>query len=203
MGSPRLILASASPRRRELLGALQIPFTVLPSRADESLPEHGSPAAAIERVAMAKAEEVAGRTPPGHWVLAADTAVVVDNRTLGKPADRADALAMLAALAGRVHQVITAVALLGPETREVFSVCTEVRFRRLSREQLEWYAALDEPYDKAGAYAIQGQGAFLVETIDGSYTNVVGLPMAEVVERLEAAGLTPWQPPCPEEAARA
>ena len=192
MCPPQFILASASPRRRELLGALEIPFSVVPSHADETLPEGLTPASAIEAVARLKADEVAARMPPGCWVLAADTAVVLGDRILGKPADRADAESMLGALAGCSHQVITAVALLGPAVTEVFSVATDVRFRPLSLAQVRWYASLDEPYDKAGAYAIQGQGAFLVEAIDGSYTNVVGLPMAEVADHLEAAGLVPW-----------
>jgi septum formation protein len=200
MCSPRLVLASASPRRRELLGALQVPFTVVPSHADETLPPGLPPAPAIETVARLKAEEVASRLPPETWVLAADTAVVLGDRIFGKPAGRADAESMLRALAGRSHQVITAVALLGPDVAEGFSVTTEVRFRTLSAAQLRWYAALDEPHDKAGGYAIQGQGAFLVESIRGSYTNVVGLPMAEVADHLETAGLVPWQAPPAREA---
>ncbi len=192
MSPPGFILASASPRRKELLGALHIPFTVVPSHADETLPPGLAPAVAIEAVARLKADEVAARMPPGCWVLAADTAVVLGDRVLGKPDDQADAESMLRTLAGRSHQVITAVALLGPAVAEVFSVTTDVRFRPLSPAQVHWYASLDEPYDKAGAYAIQGQGAFLVESINGSYTNVVGLPMAEVVDHLEAAGLVPW-----------
>ena len=108
MCPPQFILASASPRRRELLGALEIPFSVVPSHADETLPEGLTPAAAIEAVARLKADEVAARMPPGCWVLAADTAVVLGDRILGKPADRADAESMLGALAGCSHQVTTA-----------------------------------------------------------------------------------------------
>jgi len=199
MSQPRLVLASASPRRRELLDALQVPFSVVVSRADETLPTGLAPAAAIEAVARAKALEVAARVAAECWVLAADTAVVLGERALGKPVDRADAEAMLGALAGRTHQVITAVALFGPAREELFSVTTAVRFRPLCAAQVRWYAGLDEPYDKAGAYAIQGQGAFLVEAIDGSYTNVVGLPMAEVANHLETAGLVPWAVPTAEE----
>lgn len=199
MSQPRLVLASASPRRRELLDALQVPFSVVVSHADETLPTGLAPAAAIEAVARAKALEVAARVAAECWVLAADTAVVLGERVLGKPVDRADAEAMLGALAGRTHQVITAVALLGPAREELFSVTTAVRFRPLRTAQVRWYVGLDEPYDKAGAYAIQGQGAFLVEAIDGSYTNVVGLPMAEVANHLEAAGLVPWAVPTAEE----
>lgn len=195
MSQSRLVLASASPRRRELLEALQVPFSVVVSRADEILPTGLAPVAAIQAVARAKALEVAARVGPECWVLAADTAVVLGERVLGKPVDRADAVAMLGALAGRTHQVITAVALLGPAREVLFAVTTAVRFRRLQAAQVRWYAGLDEPYDKAGAYAIQGQGAFLVEAIDGSYTNVVGLPMAEVADHLEAAGLVPWTVP--------
>ena len=200
MTPPHLVLASASPRRRELLDNLGVPLTVLPSGADESLPPHLAVTAAIEAVALRKAEDVAGRVAPTDRVLAADTAGVIGDRVLGKPVDRADAEAMLHCLSGRTHQVITAVAFLGPETKKVFSVSTDVLFRPLTTAQITWYASLEEPHDKAGAYAIQGQGAFLVESISGSYTNVVGLPVAEVAELLEDAGLTPWQSTLPEEA---
>jgi septum formation protein len=191
---PRLILASQSPRRRELLGALGVPFAVVPSHADESLPGDLPLGSALEAVALRKAQEVASSAagPDPFWVLGADTAVVVGERVLGKPRDRADAVAMLGALSGRAHRVITAVALVGPAVSRSLRVETQVTFEPLTAAQIAWYADLDEPYDKAGAYAIQGRGAFLVASIRGSYTNVVGLPMAETVRLLEGAGLTPW-----------
>jgi len=121
--------------------------------------------------------------------------VVVDERVLGKPGDRREAESFLRLLSGRVHQVLTAVAFLGPSWEKSLCVATDVRFRAVTEAQIAWYASLEEPYDKAGGYAIQGQGAFLVAEIRGSYTNVVGLPMAEVADLLGAAGLTPWRLP--------
>ncbi len=189
----RLILASASPRRRELLEDLGVPFEVIPSHADESLPRGVPLRTGLETIALRKAGEVARRTDGPRWVLGADTAVVVDDRVLGKPSTPEEAEGMLRALSGRDHRVITAVALLGPAPRESFSVETVVAFRPLSDTQIRWYTSLPEPYDKAGGYAIQGRGGFMVASLHGSYTNVVGLPLSETVERLEAAGFVPWQ----------
>lgn len=189
---PRLILASQSPRRRELLGALGIPFEVVPSHADETLPPDLPLGPALEAVARRKAAQVAAAAEQPAWALGADTAVVVDEQVLGKPRDRADAVAMLRALSGRTHRVITAVALVGKSNARSLRVETEVTFAALTEEQIAWYSGLDEPYDKAGGYAIQGRGAFLVASIRGSYTNVVGLPMAETVRLLAEEGLTPW-----------
>jgi septum formation protein len=190
----QLILASASPRRRELLAALGIPFEVLPSRADEALPAGLPLRAAVAEVALRKAQEVTSRGESLRWVLGADTVVVLDDRVLGKPCHREEARAMLACLSGRTHRVVTGVALLGPGSREILSVETDVTFQHVTPVQIDWYTSLLEPYDKAGAYAIQGRGAFLVESIRGSYTNVVGLPMTETVRVLERAGLLSWKP---------
>ncbi|NTU60171.1 MAG: septum formation inhibitor Maf [Deltaproteobacteria bacterium] len=190
----RLILASQSPRRRELLAALGISFDVIPSRADETLREGLPVADAIEEVAVRKAREVAEGVGGPCWVLGADTAVVLDDEVLGKPRDRHDAEAMLRRLSGRAHRVVTGLALVGGARIRRVSAVTEVRFRPLTEEQIAWYASGEEPYDKAGAYAIQGRGAFLVEAIEGSYTNVVGLPVREVVRLLEAERLSPWPP---------
>ncbi|MBI5017060.1 MAG: septum formation protein Maf [Deltaproteobacteria bacterium] len=189
---PRLILASQSPRRRDLLEALGIPFDVVPSHADEALPVDLPLGPALEAVALRKAREVAASTPAPSWVLGADTAVVVGDEALGKPRDRGDAVSMLEALSARTHRVITAVALVGPTGSRSLRVETAVTFAPLTPAQIAWYADLDEPYDKAGAYAIQGRGAFLVSSIRGSYTNVVGLPMTETVSLLEGAGFAPW-----------
>ncbi len=190
---PVLLLASRSPRRRDLLAAAGIPFEVRPSRADETIPAGLPLGEALQEVALRKAREVAGTASPGAWVLAADTAVVVDGRALGKPRDPGEAREMLQALSGRTHRVITAVALLGPGRDRSVAVETRVRFRRLRPDEIAWYVGLDEPYDKAGAYAIQGRGAFLVQEIEGSYTNVVGLPMSETVDLLRSSGLLPWE----------
>jgi len=188
----RLVLASGSPRRRELLAALGVSFEVIPGTADETLPAGEPVHRALESVALRKARQVAGRVGPDAWVLGADTAVVQGERVFGKPKDRVEARRFLEALSGVEHRVITAVALLGPGVSRTVSVATRVRFRRLSQAQAAWYASLEEPYDKAGGYAIQGSGAFLVEAIEGSYTNVVGLPMAETADLLEQAGFAPW-----------
>jgi len=195
-----LILASASPRRRELLSALQIPFRVCPGQADETLPADLSLADGLQVVAQRKAREVARQAPVGSWVLAADTAVVLGEQVFGKPRDRREAESFLQALSGQTHQVLTAVAFLGPPWERTLCTATDVRFRAVTEPQIAWYASLDEPYDKAGGYAIQGQGAFLVAEIRGSYTNVVGLPMAEVADLLDAAGLTPWCLPSDDQA---
>lgn len=190
-----LILASGSPRRRELLAALGIPFEVRPSRSDETLSPGLALCDALQDVARRKAREVADAAPPEAWVLAADTEVVVGGRVLGKPRDRAEAEAFLRALSGTRHRVVTAVALRGPGVERSLCVATGVRFRSLGEPEIAWYASLAEPYDKAGGYAIQGRGAFLVAEIRGSYTNVVGLPMAETADLLAEAGLAPWSVP--------
>lgn len=190
-----LILASGSPRRRELLGALGIPFEVRQSRADETLFPGLALSDALQDVARRKARNVADAVPAEAWVLAADTEVVLGERVLGKPRDRNEAEAFLRALSGASHRVVTAVAFRGPGVDRSLCVSTQVRFRRLDEPEIAWYASLAEPYDKAGGYAIQGQGAFLVAEIRGSYTNVVGLPMAETADLLAEAGLAPWSVP--------
>ncbi len=185
----RLVLASASPRRRELLSALGVAFEVRPARADETLPPGVALGEGLQAIALRKARAAGA---DGRAVLAADTAVAVDGRVFGKPAGRAEARAMLSTLSGREHRVVTGVALVTPAGHQTLAVETRVRFRHLAPAEIGWYANTDEPYDKAGAYAIQGRGAFLVAGIEGSYTNVVGLPMSETVDLLAAEGLVPW-----------
>ncbi len=175
----RLVLASASPRRRRLLTGLGLDFEVRPVEADESpLPGEG-PREMVVRLARLKAATAADPGGAGELILAADTVVVLDGELLGKPADPDDAARMLGRLAGRVHQVLTGVAVLDPGLREeAYGVETsEVRIARLSPAEIDWYVATGEPLDKAGAYAIQGLGALFVETVAGNYTNVVGLPL--------------------------
>jgi septum formation protein len=190
----KLILASGSPRRRELLEAIGIELRVVPGRLDETLAGGLPLETALEDLAIRKARAVRPEVGAGAWILAADTAVVLEERVLGKPDGPSDALDMLRSLSGRTHRVVTAVALLGPDQVESFSVETAVSFRPLTEAHLRWYTSLHEPYDKAGGYAIQGKGAFFVESIRGSYTNVVGLPMAETVDLLDALGVTAWAP---------
>jgi len=194
VGAAHLVLASGSPRRRAYLDMMGIAHVVLPSGEDEALLEGEPPEEFTLRTARQKAASVAARQPQGTWVLGADTAVVVDDQVLGKPNDLADARRMLHLLSGRGHRVLTAVALwrTGHGLFADFLTQTQVFFRLLSERWLEGYLATGEPMDKAGAYGIQGQGALLVTGITGSYTNVVGLPLAETADLLERAGL--YQP---------
>lgn len=192
MGQFRLILASSSPRRRELLSQLGVSFLVQGADIDESVQPGEPPARYVERLAREKAAAVAARSP-GALVLAADTTVVRDDEILGKPQDVADAERMLTSLAGRAHEVLTGIAVDGP-ARASRVVRTEVRFRSLSREEIAWYARSGEPLDKAGAYALQGAAGAFITGIQGSPSNVVGLPLAETVELLRQAGLRlPWE----------
>jgi len=185
-----LILASASPRRRQLLARAGIAFEVIPA----DIPEHGrsgeKPGEFAVRIAAEKALAVAGRVGPAprRQVLGADTIVVVDDAILGKPRDAEHAVQLLERLVGRSHQVITAVALAASDTLEVrtTAVTTRVTMRSAAAEELRAYVATGEPLDKAGAYAIQGGGRNLIEEVDGSESNVVGLPLEETLALLSA-----------------
>ncbi|AVK06564.1 MULTISPECIES: Maf family protein [Pseudomonas aeruginosa group] len=192
-----LYLASASPRRRELLAQIGVPLCVLSIAIDETPLPDEAPAAYVERLARGKAaaglamlEELGGE----GCVLGADTSVVIDGRILGKPADESDGLAMLAALSGREHQVLTAVALAAATGIEARVVECRVRFRQIGRDEALRYWLSGEPADKAGGYAIQGLGAIFVSRIEGSYSAVVGLPLCETAELLGEFGIPCWQP---------
>jgi len=192
MGQTRLILASGSPRRRAFLESLGLRFEVRPAQLDETPAPDEDPRGYVRRLAMEKAAAV-GVHFPQATVLAADTTVVLDGEVLGKPEDASDAHRMLSRLSGRTHSVLTGVALGGASSGQVL-VETRVRFRVLQPGQLRWYIASGEPMDKAGAYAIQGLGGAFVEAIDGSYSNVVGLPLVETLALLERAGFPlPWE----------
>lgn len=186
------ILGSASPRRREMLASAGFCFEVLAAQTDETLtdPDIG-PEEAAALLARDKCRAVADRRP-GQLVLAADTIVVCQGRMLGKPLDQAQARQMLIDLSGRAHQVLTGFC-LGRDEDHLFGrvVMTEVVFRDLSTEEIAAYAATGSPLDKAGAYGIQDLGGGLVRSIHGSYTNVVGLPVAEVIEALADLGINP------------
>ncbi|GAB3286494.1 Maf family protein [Parahaliea aestuarii] len=184
-----LVLASASPRRRELLAQIGVDCQVSPADIDETPQAGESPQDYVCRMAREKAAAVAAAQAADVAVLAADTTVVIDDDVLGKPGDRFDALAMLARLSGRTHQVMSAVCLCRGQRREEIVVTTEVTFASLDRELCEAYLATDEPWDKAGAYGIQGLGAVLVDAINGSYSNVVGLPLAETWRLLRDFGI--------------
>jgi nucleoside triphosphate pyrophosphatase len=181
LSEPKLVLASASPRRRELIGQLGIPFEVVVSGAPEELLPGETPEDHTRRLATDKAVAVAADFP-NDWVLGADTAVIVDGDILGKPRDADEAFAMLSRISGRWHTVVTGYCLQHTGQGRRFADCcaSEVFIRPLSPEQIRAYVATGEPMDKAGAYAIQGLGAGLVQEVRGSYTNVVGLPLAEV-----------------------
>jgi septum formation protein len=185
-----LILASQSPRRKYLLEQAGLAFRVIPSRFDESQVAPAPPAEYVRRLAEAKARDVA-RAHNTSWVLGADTIVAVDARLLGKPDSTREARDMLQRLSGKTHQVYTGYCLMQRATSRLFAdaVCTDVTFKTLSDREIEWYVRTGEPFDKAGAYAIQGMGTFLVRRISGSYTNVVGLPVCEIVEILIREGV--------------
>jgi septum formation protein len=184
-----VILASASPRRWELLGRLGIAFTVLPSEIEETLEGPPTPEV-VARLALAKARAVAGRVGQGV-VLGADTVVVIDGVALGKPADVDDARAMLRRLRGRTHDVVTGVAVVdaGGSREASTAVVTRVVMYDVGDEAIDAYLATGEPLDKAGAYAIQGAGAALVAGYVGSYSNVVGLPLTATAELLQQFGV--------------
>ncbi|MBI3456447.1 MAG: septum formation protein Maf [Candidatus Rokubacteria bacterium] len=192
----RLVLASASPRRRELLAGLGLAFDVVPSTVEESL-SAGVPIPGLAtRLALAKARDVAGRVGPAI-VLAADTLVVLGGVPFGKPASPEEARRMLTALRGRAHDVVTAVAVVeaGARREATATVVSRVVMRAYTATELETYLATSEPYDKAGAYAVQGEGGRLVERVEGCYTNVVGLPVTTTARLLRAFGLPAPEPP--------
>ncbi|MBP1127771.1 MULTISPECIES: nucleoside triphosphate pyrophosphatase [Pseudomonas] len=190
-----LYLASGSPRRRELLTQIGVPFTVVSATIDETPLTNESPVSYVERLARGKA--TAGfavlETPLNACVLGADTAVIVDGRILGKPVDQADALAMLMALAGNEHEVLTAVALTEGQRCETLCVSSRVRFREIGVEEATAYWHSGEPRDKAGGYAIQGLGSVFVAGLNGSYSAVVGLPVCETAQLLSRFGIPCWQ----------
>lgn len=184
---PQLYLASTSPRRREILAALDLDFKLAYVDVDEAPLGGESPGDMVLRLAAEKAEAAeAGGT---DLVLGADTAVVVDDETLGKPRDQDDALRMLDRLSGRSHRVLTGVALRGPHGTRTALSDTNVEFREISRDEALSYWQSGEPQDKAGAYAVQGLGGAFVARIEGSYSGVVGLPVFETVALLRDAGL--------------
>ncbi len=182
-----LVLASSSPRRKEILTALGIPFETDAAGVDEALRPGETGEEAASRLAAEKAAEVAGRRP-GRWVLAADTLVLLDGEVLGKPSGPKDAAGMLARLAGREHRVVTAVRLRrGGDAGREFVEESRVRIAPMGPEEIAWYVSTGEPMDKAGAYAVQGLGARFIEAVAGSYTNVMGLPARGVYRLMREA----------------
>lgn len=182
-----IVLASASPRRRELLDQLGVDYEVRPVDIDESVLSGEPPETYVRRVTEQKALK-AWEMDSARPVLAADTAVVLDNYILGKPVDKEHAMTMLSLLSGRTHKVYTAVSLIASQHRQVVNV-TEVSFRMLHTQEQENYWLSGEPQDKAGAYAIQGLGGIFISRINGSYSGVMGLPLFETAELLSEAGI--------------
>lgn len=182
---PLIILASKSPRRRYLLEQAGLTFSVVPSHFDESTIPLTDPSDYVKKLAEAKAIEIASAYPK-NWIIGADTIVSIDNAVLGKPGSEGEAGDMLRHLSGRVHQVFTGYCICCRSDNRLFSdvAKTDVQFKNLTDDEINWYIHTREPFDKAGAYAIQGLGTFLVKSISGSYTNVVGLPVCEVIELL-------------------
>lgn len=180
---PILILASKSPRRRYLLKQAGLSFSVIPSSIDETSVPVSPPETYVKVLSEAKADNVATKFPE-KWVVGADTIVLKDGAILGKPGSKAEARTMLKQLSGQTHMVLTGYAICCKAKNRKFSetIKTEVLFKSLTDKEIEWYIHTKEPFDKAGAYAIQGLGTFLVKSINGSYTNVVGLPVCEVIE---------------------
>ena len=186
----RLILASKSPRRYELLKQMGLHFDVVQSSVEEEkVVRDESPQEHVIRLSEEKAREV-GRTHPDSWVLGADTVVYINGAILGKPKTREEALGMLRRLSGQEHSVLTGFSVLNVSKGkgERGAVETAVKVKPLSPVEMEWYVQTGEPFDKAGAYAIQGIGSFMIKSIRGSYTNVIGLPVCEVVEMLYRLG---------------
>jgi septum formation protein len=181
----KIILASKSPRRKYLLEQAGIEFDVIPSQFDENTMALKKPNLYVQALSQAKAQDVA-RKYPDRWVIGADTIVLIDDQILGKPNGKETARRMLGQLSGQTHQVYTGFTICCVDRNKTHTdaICTDVTFKELSRHEIEWYIHTDEPFDKAGAYAIQGLGTFLVKTVKGSYTNVVGLPVCEVIELL-------------------
>jgi septum formation protein len=190
--SPSIILASESPRRRELLKQAGICFSVVPSSIDEravamasSKSNGGSPESYVRNLAEAKAMDVS-EAYPDSWVIGADTIVTIDGSILEKPDSPDDARSMLQQLSGRTHQVFTGYCICCQSEKRAITeaVVTDVAFKQLTDDEIHWYVQTPEPYDKAGGYGIQGLGTFLVRSVNGSYTNVVGLPVCEVISLL-------------------
>lgn len=180
---PVIILASESPRRKYLLEQAGLEFSVVPSSFDEDSVPVCSPEIYVKILAQAKADDVSKRYPDS-WIIGADTIVLIDDNILGKPVSQMEARSMLKRLSGKIHQVYTGFTICRKNgyCNHSKTVKTDVLFKNLTDKEIEWYIHTKEPFDKAGGYAIQGLGTFLVKSITGSYTNVVGLPVCEIID---------------------
>ncbi|MBD1399761.1 Maf family protein [Pelovirga terrestris] len=187
-----LVLASASPRRKELLAQIGLEFSVRPSSVAETIKPAETPGDLVIRLSLDKARDIAGRSDiSARWVIGSDTVVVCDGQILGKPADHQEAAAMLRQLSGISHQVVSGYAVIDrrQQIERTEAVSTKVHFRQLTEAEIARYVATGEPIDKAGAYAIQGIAACFVSGIEGSYTNVVGLPLCRLTLALKELGV--------------
>ncbi len=184
--SKSFILASVSPRRQELLRSVGLKFKIIPAHVNEEYLEGESPREHVRRLSLNKAMTIAQKNPDA-WVLGADTIVVIDGLILGKPKNKKQAREMLERLSTREHKVLTGFTLAhgAAKVYKTKVIRSAVLFKKISSEEMEWYINCDEPYDKAGGYALQGKGAYFVKSIRGSYTNVIGLPLCEVLEELK------------------
>ena len=180
----RIILASASPRRKELLEKIGLKFEIIPSNYDEKLSDDNFTYEKIENLALNKGLDVAKNIKDDAIIISADTVVVLDNKILGKPHSKEEAFNMISGLSGKTHEVITAIAMLDNKNNKqlIHSVTTKVTFRQISKEEIEKYVSTKEPYDKAGAYAAQGIAAIFVEKIEGNYSSAIGLPTHKVYD---------------------
>ena len=190
--SIRFILASSSPRRKELLGSIGAEFDVIPSHIPEERREGETPEEYVARLSREKAHAISEKHPE-RWIIAADTTVALDDLILEKPIDAEDAKRMLKAIAGKTHVVYTGVTLTRgePHYADTHVATSEVRMLPLTQRDIDWYVATREPLDKAGAYAAQGVGGLFIDSIHGSFTNVVGLPLALLFQMLRKAGIDP------------
>ena len=186
----RFILASTSPRRIELLHLMGLHFEVMPSQVEEAFMKGETPREHVLRLSREKAEKASSKHPDA-WVMGADTIVLINGEVLGKPRTPEEAREMLRTLSGRIHTVYTGFTVTKKSTECIISSAIEssVRFREIPEDEIAWYIQSEEPYDKAGGYAVQGMGAFFIKEIHGSYTNVMGLPLCEVVDVLRGAGV--------------
>jgi len=180
-----LILASGSPRRLELLSYFGFDLKVIKPDTDETVDPALTPQEVVISLALQKGNAVAHIVGTKTPLLSADTIVVIDDEIINKPADKDDAINMISKLGGRTHSVFTGVAIFFNDTVDTFFVKSDVTFKKLSSKEISDYCDTDEPYDKAGAYAVQGIGAFMVKSINGSYSNVIGLPVSEVIEHFQ------------------
>ncbi|MGD9580955.1 MAG: nucleoside triphosphate pyrophosphatase [Vampirovibrionia bacterium] len=187
----KLILASASPRRKELLKNLGYEFEIIPADIEETIDNSKIPEEIVKELSFQKAEHIAKKVSEPSVIIGSDTIVVINNKILGKPIDEKDAFNMLQELSGKVHQVISGIAIIDNKTNKTFIDCvsSDVYFRELSKEEIIKYIETKEPMDKAGAYAIQGIASIFIEKIEGCYNNIVGLPVFTVAKALKDFGM--------------